>query len=287
MERFTGFSAERPLPEWREPWREQGAFSTPEDVRGDGLDLVLFGDTFNRNFEPENLASAMRVLKAAGYRLHRVKPSDGDRPPCCGRTFLSVGQVKEARAEMDRLVASYAPFVAKGARIVGLEPSCLLTLRDELRALKPGADSASIGKAAFLLEEVLAADLASGRVTLPLQDQQGRVAHLHGHCHQKAADAMGAVESCLRTVPGLTVKLIESSCCGMAGSFGYQAETLDVSLAMAEASLLPAVRAAGAGDLIVADGTSCRHQIADGTAREALHVVRVLDQALVNREQGA
>ncbi|MCU0820728.1 MAG: FAD-binding oxidoreductase [Beijerinckiaceae bacterium] len=287
MERFTGLSAERPLPEWQEAWCQEGAFATPEDVRGDGLDLVLFGDTFNRNFEPENLAAAMRVLKAGGYRLHRIQPSDGDRPPCCGRTFLSVGQVNKARAEMDRLVASYAPFVAKGARIVGLEPSCLLTLRDELRAVKPGAESSAIGKAAFLIEEVLAADLASGRVTLPLQDQQGRVAHLHGHCHQKAADAMGAVETCLKAVPGLTVKLIESSCCGMAGSFGYQAETLDVSRAMAEASLLPAVRAVGAGDLIVADGTSCRHQIADGAAREALHVVRVLDQALANREQGA
>ncbi len=188
---------------------------------------------------------------------------------------------------MDRLISTYAPFVAKGARIVGLEPSCLLTLRDELRAVRPGADSASIGKAAFLLEEVLAADLASGRVTLPLQDQQGRVAHLHGHCHQKAADVMGAVEACLRAVPGLQVKLIESSCCGMAGSFGYQAETLAVSRAMAEASLLPAVRAAGEGDFIVADGTSCRHQIADGTARDALHVVRVLDQALARKEKGA
>ncbi len=98
---------------------------------------------------------------------------------------------------------------------------------------------------------------------------------------------MGAVEACLRAVPGLQVKLIESSCCGMAGSFGYQAETLEVSRAMAEANLLPAVRAAGEGDIIIADGTSCRHQIADGAAREALHVVRVLDQALANREKGA
>lgn len=280
MERLTGFSAARPLPEWRPAWQEAGAFAMPEDVRGDGLDLVLFGDTFNRNFEPENLAAAMRVLLAAGYRLHRVKPVAGERPPCCGRTFLSVGQVGQARAEMERLVASYAPFVVRGARIVGLEPSCLLTLRDELRAVMPGADSAAIGKAAFLIEEVLAADLASGRVTLPLEDQRGRVAHLHGHCHQKAADVMGAVETCLRAVPGLAVKLIESSCCGMAGSFGYQAETLEISRAMAEASLLPAVRAAGADDVIVADGTSCRHQIADGASREALHVVRVLDQAL-------
>jgi FAD/FMN-containing dehydrogenase/Fe-S oxidoreductase len=281
MERMAGFSAERLLPEWREPWREDGAFSTPDDVRGDGLDLVILVDTFNRNFEPENVASAMRVLGAAGYRLHRAKPAEGKRPPCCGRTFLSVGQVAEARAEMERLVATYAPFVAKGARIVGLEPSCLLTLRDELRAVRPGADSTAIGRAAFLIEEVLAADLASGRVTLPLADQQGLVAHLHGHCHQKAADVMGAVEACLRAVPGLEVKLIQSSCCGMAGSFGYQAETLALSRAMAEANLLPAVRAAGQGDLIVADGTSCRHQIADGASREALHVVRVLDQALV------
>lgn len=280
MERALGFSARRNLPEWKRPWREGGHDAGPEDVMGDGLDLVLFGDTFNRYFEPENLAAARRVLKAAGYRLHRVRPVSGTQPLCCGRTFLSLGQVDQARGEAERLVASLGPYVARGARIVGLEPSCLLTLRDELLVLLPRKQAEPIAAAAKLIEEVLAADLKSGRVTLSLADQKGRTAHLHGHCHQKAAGVMGAVEACLRFVPGLKVEVIESGCCGMAGSFGYDAAHFDTSLAMGELALFPAVRETGPDDVIVADGTSCRHQIVDGTDKPAFHVIRLLDSAL-------
>jgi Fe-S oxidoreductase len=285
MERTIGFAATRPLPEWRKPWQEKGNPAQPGDVRGDRLDLILFGDTFNRAFEPENLAAAERVLGAAGYRLHRVDLGPRARPACCGRTFLSVGRVDEARTEAGRLIEAYLPYIERGARIVGLEPSCLLTLRDEMPAFMPGAGAKAIARAAFMIEEILASDLKSQRISLGLEDQNGRIAHLHGHCHQKAADAMGAVEACLAAVPGLVVRPIESSCCGMAGSFGYQAETLDVSIAMAELSLLPVVREAGPDDLIVADGTSCRHQIADGAGREAQHVVRVLDKLMKKREK--
>jgi len=279
-ERWLGFSARRSLPVWGRPWRESGSPASPADLRGDGRDIILFGDSFNRAFEPENLNAATRVLSAGGYRLHRVAAADGGRNLCCGRSFLAAGLVDEARAEARRVVEAYAPYVAGGARIVGLEPSCLLTLRDEFGALLPKDAAEPLAKAAFLIEEVLAADLKAGTTRLPLRDQGGRVAHLHGHCHQKAFAAMGAVEETLRAVPGLEVKPIESSCCGMAGAFGYRSETIDVSLAMGELSLLPAVRKAAASDLIVADGTSCRHQIHDGADREALHVVRVLDQAL-------
>lgn len=282
-ERMMGLSRRRTLPVWSRPWRESGAAARPEDVVGDGRDLVLFGDTFNRYFEGENLAAAERVLRAAGYRLHRVAAADGGRPLCCGRTFLSAGQVHEARAEARRTLDALAPYVARGARVVGLEPSCLLTMRDEFLSLLPRAEAEPLAKAAFLFEEALAADIQAGTTTLPLTDQGGRTAHLHGHCHQKSFGAMGAVESVLRTVPGLSVKTIESSCCGMAGAFGYGARTIDVSLAMAELSLLPAVRAAGAQDLVVADGTSCRHQIHDGAGRDAVHVARVLDEALARR----
>lgn len=280
MERFTRLSARRSLPSWRKPWREDGEISAPADLRGDGRDLVLFGDTFNRYFEPENLAAAERVLKTAGYRLHVVQPQGSLRPLCCGRTYLSLGQVAEAKAEATRLVETLLPFVARGARIVGLEPSCLLTLRDELPALLPGEPARRIAAAALLVEELLAADLKAGMITLPLADQGGVPVLLHGHCHQKAAGVMGAVETCLRAIPGIRLEVIESSCCGMAGSFGYQSETIDVSLAMAELSLLPAVRQAAPEAIIVADGTSCRHQIVDGTAREAIHVVRLLDKAI-------
>jgi FAD/FMN-containing dehydrogenase/Fe-S oxidoreductase len=279
-EKALGFSARRSLPVWQKPWQEQGAAAIPGDVKGDGKDVVLFGDTFNRTFERQNLEAAARVLAAAGYRLHRVVVVSDSRPLCCGRTFLSVGHVAEARTEARRTVDALAPFVARGARIIGLEPSCLLTLRDEFFSLLPRDQVQPIADAALLIEELLAADLATGSITLPFADQSGRKAHLHGHCHQKAAGVMGAVEACLKAVPGLEVSLIESGCCGMAGAFGYDARHIDVSMAMAELSLLPAVRKTDAADFIVADGTSCRHQIHDGARRQALHLVRVLDGAL-------
>ncbi|GJD50733.1 hypothetical protein OPKNFCMD_3478 [Methylobacterium crusticola] len=281
-ERHLGLSARRTLPRWRRPWRQGGEVAHPGDVQGSFRDLVLFGDTFNRAFERENLEAAEAVLRAAGYRLHRVvAPGRGTRPLCCGRTYLSVGDVPRARREARRTLEALMPFVRAGARVVGLEPSCLLTLRDEFAALLPGDEAAALAGASLLFEELLAADLAAGRIALPLRDQGGRVAHLHGHCHQKAFGVMGAVETVLRHVPGLAVRTIESSCCGMAGAFGYAAATHDLSLAMAELSLFPALRRAGAGDLVVADGTSCRHQIRDGLGREALHVARVLSAALV------
>ncbi len=280
---LLGLSAQRTLPVWCNPWDEPGRPASPGDVSGDGLDIVLWGDTFNRYFEPENLAAAHRVLTAAGYRIHHVTPVEGARPLCCGRTFLASGLVAQARAEASRLIETLLPFVARGARIVGLEPSCLLTLHDEALALGIGADAKLLAGAAFLLEDVLAADLASGKVRLDLDDQCGRVAHLHGHCHQKAFERMGAVEALLRRIPGLDLRPIESSCCGMAGAFGLEAGHHDVSLAMAELSLFPALRKAGPQDLIIADGTSCRHQILDGMQRTALHVARVLDGAVTRR----
>ncbi|MFC3694458.1 FAD-binding and (Fe-S)-binding domain-containing protein [Chenggangzhangella methanolivorans] len=275
-EKLLGFSARRTLPQWRRPWAQKGAPSDPSRVEGDGRDVVLFGDTFNRYYERENLEAAERVLAAGGYRVHRVEPADRGRPLCCGRTYLSAGMVEEARKEARRTLDALSPYVAKGARVVGLEPSCLFTLRDEFFALLPKADVQPIADAALLIEELIAAD----KPELPLKDQGGRVAHLHGHCHQKAFDAMGAVQAALKSVPGLDVRPIESSCCGMSGAFGYGAKTIDVSIAMGELSLLPAVRNAGPDDVVVADGTSCRHQIHDGASREALHVVRILDLAL-------
>ena len=277
-ERLLGLSARRPLPTWRAPW-QAGKAARVADVVGDGLDLILFADTFNRYFEPENLTAAMQVLSQAGYRLHHVAAPDR-RPLCCGRTFLSAGLTDAARAEAMRTALALAPFVARGARIVGLEPSCLLTLRDEYLALLPRTLARQIADAAFLAEEVLAADLASGKVSLPLRNLGPRTAHLHGHCHQKALGGFDAAATVLAHVPGLAVRRIESGCCGMAGAFGHQAETYETSVAMGELALLPAVRAADPADLIVADGTSCRKQIHDLVARPAQHVIRVLRDAL-------
>jgi Fe-S oxidoreductase len=243
-------------------------------------EVVLFADTFNRYFERENLDAALEVLKAGGYRVHVAKPVDqSSRPLCCGRTFLSIGKVDEARREAERTLAALQPFIERGVPIVGLEPSCLLSFRDEVPAMLKGDAAKGLSDNAFTFEEFLAREAAAGRLKLPLKKIADR-AMVHGHCHQKAFDAFSPVETVLKLVPDLKVEPIESSCCGMAGSFGYHADTIDVSLAMGELSLLPAVRKADANTLIVADGTSCRHQIHDGTGRDALHVARVLAMSL-------
>jgi Fe-S oxidoreductase len=242
---------------------------------------VLFADTFNNHFEPENLHAAQRVLAAAGYAVHVARPADGGRPLCCGRTFLALGMVDEARREAQRLLTALKPYLERGVPIVGLEPSCLLTLRDEYLVL--GLDDAEAGvlaERADLFEEFLADELDAGRLDLALRPLAHKRALLHGHCHQKAFAAMPPVARVLSLVPELEVQAVESSCCGMAGAFGYEADHFEVSMAMGEMSLFPAVRAESTETLIVADGTSCRHQIRDGTGRHAMHVARVLEQAL-------
>ena len=276
LESVAGISAQRALPAWR-----RDVFKSEVETIGpaDGREVVLFADTFNRAYERENLDAALRVLVAGGYRVHLPRPADGGRPLCCGRTFLSAGLVDNARAELDRLVTTYGPFAARGVPIVGLEPSCLLTLRDELLSLRSDATAKSIGAQALLFEEFLVREAEAGRLQLPLGPVAAK-AMVHGHCHQKSFGAFKPVEQVLRLVPDLTVETIESSCCGMAGAFGYGADTYQVSMEMAELSLLPAVRRADDATLIVADGTSCRHQIKDGAERSALHVARVLAMSL-------
>jgi Fe-S oxidoreductase len=144
----------------------------------------------------------------------------------------------------------------------------------------PGPDSEALAGQAVLFEEFIAQEADAGRLNLDLQPTPQKRALLHGHCHQKAFAVMGAVEKTLRLVPELDVETVTSSCCGMAGAFGYQKETYDVSMKMAEASLLPAVRNESIDSYIVADGTSCRHQIHDGAERNAVHVAQVLADAL-------
>ena len=241
--------------------------------------VVLFADTFDRWFDPQVLRAAVKVLKAGGYQVETASLGRNERPLCCGRTYLAAGMADRAKAEAQRTIDALLPHVRAGKAIVGLEPSCILTLRDEFLALVPGEAAEAVAASAMLFEEFLMREDKAGHLSLPL-DGIGREAYLHGHCHQKAFGAMSAVEGALRMIPGLDLKVIESSCCGMAGAFGYDAETIDVSLAMGELSLLPAVRAAPADAVIVADGTSCRHQIADGAARRAVHVAEVLAGAL-------
>jgi FAD/FMN-containing dehydrogenase/Fe-S oxidoreductase len=244
----------------------------------DGQAVVLLVDTFNRWFEPENARAAERVLARAGYRVVSPDPARG-RPLCCGRTFLSAGLVDEAREEARRMVEALAPYIAAGIPIVGLEPSCLLTLRDEFPAILPGAETKALAAHAQLLEEFVAAERAAGRFALDLKPMPGRTILFHGHCHQKAFATVDDAIQTLQLIPGLLVETFDSTCCGMAGAFGYEAEHYGMSLKIGELGVLPKMRTAPPDAILAACGTSCRHQIADAAGREARHLVRILDDA--------
>jgi FAD/FMN-containing dehydrogenase/Fe-S oxidoreductase len=276
-ERLSGLSARRRLPTWSAaPFRGE-VERLQENL--DGPEVVLLVDTFTTWFEPDSGRAALRVLERAGYRVHLPRAPGGRRPLCCGRTFLSAGLVEEARVEAKDMLDALRPWVERGVPVVGLEPSCLLTLRDEFPAMLPGPATSQLSEAALLFEEFVDREAAAGRFILVLHALPQRHALLHGHCHQKAFGTMSAVSRVLALVPGLDVKTAPGSCCGMAGTFGYQARTFDVSMAMAELSLLPAVRQTPPDALIVADGFSCQHQILGATGRKALHVASVLDAA--------
>jgi Fe-S oxidoreductase len=211
------------------------------------------------------------VLHKADYALYLVAKNDGAH--CCGRTFLAAGMIESARAKISALLDDLLPLAEAGIPIVGLEPSCLLTLRDEALAMGLGERARIVSKQTFLFEEFAAREANAGRFR-PALRSAGKSILVHGHCHQKAFGAMPAVLSLLRLIPEAKPELIETSCCGMAGSFGY--DHYDVSMQMAELNLLPTIRKQPDA-IIVASGTSCRHQIADGAGRQAISVAALLD----------
>ena len=295
QEWIMGISAQRSLPIWKSNtfWSDKQSISThqysPEQLSNTGgKGVVLLADTFNAYFEDENLKAALQVLKAAGYQVHI--PSKGQsknqskaktettntcsKEFCCGRTYLAAGMVDKAKETLGELVDHLAPYAEKNIPIIGLEPSCLFTLKDEALVMGFGERAISVSKQAQLLEEFLASEVKAGKLQLNLKSASKPVL-FHGHCHQKSFAAVTPAMELLKLIPNAEPKLIESSCCGMAGSFGYEAEHIEVSKQMAEASLLPAIRKTP-NSWVVADGTSCRHQIADGTQREAVHIARIL-----------
>jgi len=279
-ERWLGISARRPIPEIV----GGPLLATSVEPRGPRGKVLLFVDTFTHYYTPEVAEAATAVLQAAGYCVEVLRPAadDGEpeRPLCCGRTYLSQGMVEAAKIEGKRVMAALAPALAAGTPIVGLEPSCLLALRDEFYSLSLGPAVAQLGKQAFLFEEFLMREANKG-MKLELQPIPGGKALVHGHCHQKAFGAMKSVRKVLAWIPEFEFEIIDASCCGMSGSFGLEAEHHEASVAMGELALLPAVRAASADTTIVADGFSCRHQIADGSGRQAIHVAVLLQRALV------
>ena len=200
--------------------------ATRDEVLAAERGVVLFVDTFNGYFESENAHAAVKVLQAAGYTVHvATKAQDDGKHLCCGRTYLASGMVEQAKEKAREVVQSLLPFAHKGIAIVGLEPSCLLTLRDEMLVMGLGSAPQQIAEHAWLFEEFLAREAKAGRLER-LKAQLKAVDQpvlLHGHCHQKAFDAVSPILEVLRWIPGAQPQLIESSCCGMAGSFGYEA----------------------------------------------------------------
>jgi Fe-S oxidoreductase len=284
-EKLLGLSAKRTLPKWKtQTFFNSGIkTATRDEVLAASKPVVLFVDTFNGYFESDNAIAALKVLQAAGYTVHVASKSKPDgKALCCGRTYLASGMVGQAKVKAGELVNALLPFAEKDIAIVGLEPSCLLTLRDEALVMGLGQAAQTVSRHALLLEEFLAREAAAGKLeTLKAKlKPTTQPILLHGHCHQKAFGTVSPIMDVIKLIPGAQPELIESSCCGMAGSFGYEASHYDVSMQMAELSLLPAVRKQPKA-IVVADGTSCRHQIKDGAAREALHVAALLSMQLV------
>ena len=276
-ERLVGLSAKRRLPRWRGDYLREAAMQNAHQ-RAATREAVLFVDTFNNYFGGDTARAARNVLEAAGYRVH-LNAVAGERPLCCGRTFLAAGLVDEAKAEARRTIDALLPFARRGVAIVGLEPSCLLGMRDEFLQYGFGPDAELIASRARLLEEFLVEERGAGRMHVALGPVAPK-ALVHAHCHQKAFAAAASMQAVLGWIPGLDARPVETSCCGMAGAFGYEARHYEISMRMGEAALLPAVRAATPETLIVADGFSCRHQIEDGTSRATLHVAQVLARGL-------
>ena len=293
-ERVLGIAAASALPEWhRKPFRDaelvwtdsRDILSTPPPQPTPDAHqrspALLFVDTFTRYFDPNVARAAQSVLHKLGHQpiaLTLLRPRS--RPLCCGRTYISAGMLDHARAELRRTVSALAPFARRGVPIVGLEPSCLLTLRDEALHLLAGDDARAVAKHAFLVDEFLAERAGSTVPVSPQTTADARAARIHGHCHQKAAGTASATGEALVALTGMPGALVQSSCCGMAGSFGYTAKHLRTSRAMGELGLFPALRAAAPEDTVIANGFSCRAQIRAGTGWRARHLVEVLDECM-------
>ncbi|MDI1310437.1 MAG: 4Fe-4S dicluster domain-containing protein [Methylotenera sp.] len=273
FEKYIGIAAKRSLPKAAPNSFMSSAPST--HIAESAREVVLLVDTFSNHFDPDIAQAALEVLQAGGYTVHFARPAKGERALCCGRTYFSNGMINEARAEAMRLVNALWPFVQRGLPVIGLEPSCLLMLRDEYLMLNLDERVPVLAKAALLLEEFIAREHTANQLYIELKPITAK-ALIHGHCHQKAFGAMKSMHKVLSLVPDLQVEFIESSCCGMAGAFGMKAEHYEASMQMAELALLPQIRAAGTDNLIIANGTSCRHQILDGVGRQPLHLAQIL-----------
>jgi FAD/FMN-containing dehydrogenase/Fe-S oxidoreductase len=278
LERTVGIDHHRPLPRFQRAtlprWFRGRPRPTTPRTRGR---VVVLADSFTSFTEPHIGRAAVELLELAGYQV-RVEARG-----CCGRAAISKGLLDDARADARNLVSRLAPDAAAGIPIVGCEPSCLLTLREEHPQLL-GADDPDVqvvAAQARLIEELLVEAIDDGALDL---DPTAEVCHrrilFHGHCHQKASVGTASTVALLRRLPGAEVEEVDAGCCGMAGSFGFEAEHYELSLRIGGMRLFPAVEAEPAGTLIAATGVSCRQQIAHGTGRTGAHPLELLRAAV-------
>lgn len=285
-ESLLGLSARRQLPEPVDrPFTQRGGIKTTPPVGHFHSEVVLLIDTFTNNFAPANAEAAIAVLERAGYRVIPARTNhntaEAERPLCCGRTHIANGLLDQARVEAGRMLSVLLPHVEAGRQIIGLEPVCLLAIRDDYLFLGLGEAAAKVSRQAILFEEFIVREQAANRFKLAFKavDTHGQPLLVHGHCHQKAVGAMKSMRKLLKAIPGLDFTLIEASCCGMAGSFGIEREHAELSMQMAELSLLPAVREQPQAR-VLANGFSCRHQIEEGAGRASIHLATLLREAL-------
>jgi Fe-S oxidoreductase len=268
MEKFAGLDRRRPLPVFAAESFEDWFYAHPTSGCGAKGEVVLFHDTFN-NFNTPNVAiAATRLLERAGYRVRLSNKR------CCGRPMISKGMLRDARENARWNVDQLAPYVEKNIPIIGLEPSCLLTLRDEYPEFLRNAAAKRVAENSFLLEEFLVREIGGGRLSVKFNGNRGK-ALLHGHCHQKALVGTAPTASILKAA-GFNVSEVDSGCCGMAGSFGFETEHYDLSLKIGNRRLGPAVKTAPADVAVVASGISCRQQIEHLTGRKAKHPAELL-----------
>ena len=277
-EKLFGISATARLPEpTQHPFQSQSHDSSV--VATEHNEVVLLIDTFTRYFHPENAYAALQVLETAGYRVYLADTDlQGKQTLCCGRTQLAHGLVAKAKQNARQMLKVLAPHVKAGRPIIGLEPACLLAVRDDYKFLGLGVDAEQVAKKAILFEEFIAKEKTAKRFKLDFKPIQGTIL-VHGHCHQKAVGAMKSVRKVLKLIPELKSEFIESSCCGMAGSFGIEAENVVMATQMAELNLLPALREKPDA-AVIANGFSCQHQIRSHTAHQPQHIAVFLRDAI-------
>ena len=295
---FLGIHSKRSLPAFAKPtfpeWFESRGALTPgpspngrgvAEGRGEGKTVLLFNDTFMNYNYPQVGIAAVEVLERAGFAVELATPADRAQSGavCCGRPMVSKGLLEQARDHARHNVALLYPYVQRGVPIVGCEPSCLLTLRDEYPDLLPEGEerdrAREVAANSYLIEEFLALLQKQGTLDLEFDDVSGRKVLFHGHCHQKALVGTGPSIAALK-LAGYQVEEVNSGCCGMAGSFGYEAEHYDISMEIGKLRLFPAVEAKGEDWEVAVTGVSCRQQVEHGTERRARHLVELLRDAL-------